>query len=74
MRKRARKGALKKFEEKTGISANQICAYINGRAEMSKKRSILFENASKELGYDIGIFNAANWMFSPEKIKSALTA
>jgi len=74
MRERARKGTLKDFEKKTGISANQICAYINGRAEMSKKRSILFEKASKELGYDTTVFNAANWMFCPEKIKSALAA
>ncbi len=62
-------GALKPFEKQTGISANLISGYLCGKRPMSKTRSIIFENASKKLGYD---FTAADWMFRPDKIKQAL--
>ena len=66
---RLQKGVLTPFEKRTGISANQISAYLRGDKDMSKARSLDFEEASKDLGYN---FTAADWMFSPEKVKSAL--
>ncbi len=65
---------LKQFEAVTGISVVLLCDYLAGRRNMSKKRALELARASKELGYDINEFKAANWMFSPEKIKSALAA
>jgi len=62
-------GALKPFEKQTGISTNLISGYLRGKRSMSKTRSIIFENASKKLGYN---FTAADWMFHPDKIKQAL--
>lgn len=66
---RLQKGTLTPFVKATGISANQISAYLGGRESMSKSRSFKFAQASKKLGYD---FSAADWMFNPEKIKQAL--
>lgn len=62
---------LKRFETVTGISVVLLSDYLAGRRNMSKKRALKLAQASKELGYD---FKAENWMFCPEKIKSALAA
>jgi len=66
---RLQKGTLKPFEELTGISANQISAYLNQRADMSKARSLVFEKASRDLGYD---FTAADWMFDSQRVRQSL--
>lgn len=66
---RLQKGVLTPFEKRTGISANQISAYLRGDKDMSKARSFEFEEASKDLGYD---FTAVDWMFYPDKVKTTL--
>ena len=66
---RLQKNTLTPFEKFTGISANQISAYLRGDAAMSKARSLLFETACKKLGYK---FAASDWMFHPEQIRQEL--
>lgn len=62
---------LKQFVEVTGISVVLLCDYLAERRNMSKARALELGCASKKLGYD---FTASDWMFSPEKIKQALTS
>ena len=66
---RLHRGTPKPFEKITGISANQISAYLRGDKGMSKSRSFVLEKASKKLGHR---FSASDWMFNPEKIKAEL--
>jgi len=62
---------LPQFEQKTGIKAKFISAYLSVKdpANPGRKRCLILEKASKELGYN---FTAADWMFNPGKIKKEL--
>jgi len=62
-------GALKEIAPHLGISPDNLSAIINGHRDISKARSIMFAKACSELGYS---FTASDWMFNPEKIKSAI--
>ncbi len=70
--KRIPNGILPKFEIKTGIQAKFISAYLSDKdpAKPGRKRCMLLAKASKDLGYG---FTAVDWMFSPEKIRTALS-
>ena len=61
---------LPQFEQKTGIQAKFISAYLSDKdpVKPGRNRCILLANASVALGYD---FTASDWMFHPEKIKAA---
>ena len=69
--KRLPNGILPKFEQKTGIQAKFISAYLSEKdpVKPGRKRCLILAQASAELGYD---FTAADWMFNPEKIKAVL--
>ncbi|WP_300456669.1 hypothetical protein [Desulfobacula sp.] len=71
--KRLPNGILPQFEQKTGIQAKFISAYLSDKdpVKPGRKRCILLEKASTELGYN---FTASDWMFHPERIKAALHA
>ncbi|MBI9090740.1 MAG: hypothetical protein JEZ12_16100 [Desulfobacterium sp.] len=69
--KRLPNGILPQFEQKTGIQAKFISAYLSMKdpVKPGRERCILLAQASTDLGYD---FTAADWMFNPEKIKATL--
>ena len=68
--KRIPNNILPKFEEKTGIPARYISAYLgDGPVNPGRERCRVLAKASRELGYD---FSESDWMFNPEKIKQAL--
>lgn len=67
--KRTPNGILPKLKEITGIPVPHLSGYLAGTRAMSKSRSYLLENGIQELGYT---FTAADWMYNPGKIKSAL--
>jgi len=70
--KRIPRNILPQFEKETGIKAKVISAYLSSKdsAMPGRERCLILEKASKKFGYN---FTASDWMFSPEKIKQALT-
>lgn len=70
--KRLPNNILPKFEQKTGIRAKFISAYLSNidPVRPGRERCILLAKASVDLGYD---FTASDWMFNPQKIKTALS-
>ncbi|MFH0960031.1 MAG: hypothetical protein V1897_15165 [Pseudomonadota bacterium] len=69
--KRIPKNILPKFEKQSGIKAKFISAYLSAKDPVcpGRKRCIRLAQASLALGYN---FTASDWMFNPDKIKSAL--
>ena len=63
------KGTLKKLSKESGILNHNLSSYLAGKRTMSKKRAIMMEKVSKNLGYN---FSAEDWVFRPEKIKKYL--
>ena len=71
LNKRVPNKILPKFEQKTGIKAKVISAYLSDKdpAKPGRNRCLILGKASQELGFD---FTAADWMFARGEIKKRL--